>query len=91
MSDYKLSKEEQETIILGNAASKQWDICTADPKIIRKMARQGYKQAERSNPWGYVSFLIPFDRVKIAKSIKKSSLGLRFKPKNVPQQDEKTD
>ncbi len=40
MVDFKLSREEQETVIRGNAASQEWEIVTADPRIIRRMARQ---------------------------------------------------
>ncbi len=68
---YSLTREEQETIIRGNAAIRQWEICTADPLIIRKMAKQGYKRDERENPWGYVSFTVPFDRIKIARAEKR--------------------
>jgi len=71
MTDYKLSREEQETVIRGNAASHEWEIVTADPKIIRLMARRGYQQDQRENPWGYVSFIIPFDRVKVLRPEKR--------------------
>ena len=71
MSDYRLTREEMETVILGNAASQTWDVCTADPRIIRRMARQGYKPDKRENPWGYVSFTVPFDRVKVLRPEKR--------------------
>ncbi len=71
MSNYKLSREEQETVINGNAASQEWEICTADPRIIRRLKRQGYKPDERENPWGYVSFIVPFDRVRILRPEKR--------------------
>ena len=58
-------------MILGNAASQEWNICTADPRIIRKMAKQGYKPDVRENPWGYISFTVPFDRVRIARAEKR--------------------
>ncbi len=67
----RLSREEQETIINGNAASQSWDVCTADPRIIRRMEKQGYKPDERENPWGYVSFTVPFDRVRILRPEKR--------------------
>lgn len=62
-----LSREERETVILGNAASREWEVCTADPRIIRKLERQGYKREGRENPWGYVSFRLPFNRLSIRK------------------------
>jgi hypothetical protein len=70
MNEYKLTREEQETVIGGNAASQEWDIRTADPRIIRRMEKQGFKPDQRENPWGYVSFTVPFDKVKIAKAEK---------------------
>jgi len=71
MSAYKLTREEMETIIRANAASQQWEIVTADPKIIRRMAKQGYQQDKRENPWAYVSFTVPFDRIAIKKAEKR--------------------
>jgi very-short-patch-repair endonuclease len=53
MSELNLTREEQETIIRGNAASKTWEVVTADPRIVRKMEKQGYKPDDRKNPWGY--------------------------------------
>lgn len=35
-----MSREEMETIIIGNAASKEWEVCTADPKV----QRMGYRK-----------------------------------------------
>ena len=55
-----------------------WNICTADPRIIRRMEKQGYKPDARPNPWGYVSFTLPFDRVRIAKA-EKSKRGFAIK------------
>jgi hypothetical protein len=81
MKDIKLSREEQETIILGNAASKEWDICTADPRMIRKFEKQGYKQNDRENPWGYISFTLPYSKVSIRKEGKGLVPKHSFKPK----------
>jgi hypothetical protein len=78
MSDYRLTREEQETVILGNAAGKTWDICTADPRMIRRLEKQGYKPDDRPNFWGYVSFTLPLDRVKIAKAEKRKASGRPF-------------
>jgi hypothetical protein len=82
MPDYRLTREEQETIILGNAGSQEWDICTADPRIIRKLERQGFKPDDRPNPWGYVSFTVPLDRLKIARSEKRKPTGRPFESKS---------
>ncbi len=74
----QLTKQEQETIIKGNAASREWEVVTADPRIIRRMAKQGYKPDERENPWGYVSFTVPFDRIGIRKAEKRKATGKPF-------------
>ena len=82
-NDYKLTLQEQETIINGNSASKEWDILTSDSRIIRRMDRQGFKPDGRSNPWGYVSYTIPFDKISILKA------GNRVKPQFTPEQLER--
>jgi hypothetical protein len=76
MSELNLTREEQETIIRGNAASKTWEVLTADPRIARRMERQGYQPDPRKNPWGYVSFTVPFDRIKILKAEKRKLSGI---------------
>jgi hypothetical protein len=58
-----LTREEQETIIRSSAADQEWDICTADPRIIRKLEKRGYQKEDRRNPTPYVSFRIPFKRL----------------------------
>lgn len=78
MANYQLTREEQETIIRSYAASRTWDICTADPKIIRKMKRQGYVPDDRPNPWGYVSFTVPYSRVTIRRAEKRKATGNPF-------------
>jgi hypothetical protein len=67
MFDCKLTREEQETIIKGNAANNEWEIITADSRTIRRMEEQGYKPDDRPNQWGYVSFTVPFDRIAVRK------------------------
>jgi hypothetical protein len=37
----KLSRLEQETIIRASALDRQWEVVTADPRIIRKLEKQG--------------------------------------------------
>ncbi len=81
MTEYKLTREEQETVILGNAASQTWNVCTADLRIIRLMERQGYKPDEKANPWGYTSYAVPFDRLKIMRPVKGKPRGRSFQSK----------
>ena len=71
--DYKLTKQEQETIIRGSAANNTWEIVTADPRTIRRMEKQGYKPDDRPNPWGYVSYTVPFNRIAIRKAEKRKT------------------
>jgi hypothetical protein len=47
MGEYKLTREEMETHVWGNAASDEWEIYTADPKDIRRMDKLGYPVVER--------------------------------------------
>ncbi len=82
MTDRNLTKEEMETIIRGNAASKEWEILTADPRMIRRMGKQGYRPDDRPNPWGYVSFTLPFDKVKIVKAERRKATGRPFPSKS---------
>ena len=65
---YKLAREERETVIRGNAASHSWEVVTADPRIIRKLTRQGFKPDDHPNPWSYVSFTLPFNRIGIRRA-----------------------
>ena len=73
MVDYKLTREEQETIIKGNAASKEWEIVTADPRTIRRMQKQGFRPDDRANPWGYASYTVPLDKIAIRKAQKRKT------------------
>lgn len=70
-SGYRLNKQEMETIIRGSAGSQEWEIVTADPRMIRRLEKQGYKPDIGTNPYGYLSYTIPFDRVRIAKAEKR--------------------
>ena len=54
----ELSREEQETIIRGNAASKTWEVVTSDPAMMRYMESRGYEPDARKNPWGYKSYMV---------------------------------
>lgn len=76
-----LTREEQETVIRASVADSTWNVCTADPRIIRLMERQGYQPDLRKNPWGYVSFTVPFDRVKIKPAVKRKPTGRPFQSK----------
>ncbi len=86
MSDYKLTREEQETVIRGNAASQEWEILTADPRIIRKVEKQGYRPDDRQNPWGYVSFTLPWNKIRIGKAEKRKPNGIALRKRQAKLQ-----
>jgi hypothetical protein len=65
--NYKLTREEQETVINCSAVDREWTVITSDPRIIRKLERQGYKTVDSKSPWGYRSFRVPFSRISIRK------------------------
>lgn len=79
-----MTREEQETIIIGNADSREWEVCTADPKIQRKMERQGYKPNGAKNPWGYQSFTLPYAKITIRRA--KSAQGKSPRTHSFPKQ-----
>lgn len=87
-----MSREEMETIIIGNAASKEWEVCTADPKVQRKMARMGYKPNGAKSPWGYESFTMPYAKITIrsAKTAQGKSPRAHSFPRKVDLAAEKT-
>jgi hypothetical protein len=41
-----LSNEEKETVIRCSAVDQEWDITTADPRMIRYLRVQGYEDVE---------------------------------------------
>ena len=49
------------------------------------------KPGARPNPWGYVSFTLPFEKVKIGKPGKRKAAGRPFQPKSHANSHAKTD
>ncbi len=71
-SPHKLTREERETIIRCSAADQEWDVCTADPRIIRYLIRQRYvpePDQQLSEP--YVVFTVQFSRLRFLKREKR--------------------
>ncbi len=67
-----LTREEQETVIRCSAADQEWDICTADPRMIHHLEKQGYSSVpdhQLSDP--YVAFRIPFRSLRARKAEKR--------------------
>lgn len=76
----KLSREELETTIRCSAAGREWDICTADPRFIRYLMKRGYlpePDHQLSDP--YMSFKVPFERLRFLKREKRQATGRPFK------------
>lgn len=64
-----LTNEERETVIMGNAACQEWDIVSADPRIIRKIERAGWKAEADLDPWGAKRFKIPLPRLSFRRPV----------------------
>jgi len=64
---YKLTKSEQETVIRSSAADQEWDVCTADPRFIRYLKRQGYEPVPDRQCTDYFSCRVPSTKVRIRK------------------------
>ena len=64
---YKLTKAEQETVIRCSAADQEWDVCTADPRFIRYLKRQGYQPEPDYQGRDYLSCRIPYRKLRISK------------------------
>jgi len=81
MSTIKLTREELETVIRSSAADKEWDVCTADPRFIRYLMKQGYAPEpdhQLSDP--YMAFTVPFNRLRLLKHEKRSTTKGSFLP-----------
>ena len=79
MTNSKLTREERETIIRSSAADKEWEICTADPRVVRYLIRQGYAPMpdhQLSDP--YLAFTVPFGRLRFLKREKRRPPGSPF-------------
>ena len=63
---YKLTQEEQETIIRGCAGKQEWIIYTADPRIIRKFKKLGYK-VDQEDQYGGIWVTVPFRVVRFGR------------------------
>jgi len=68
---YKLTREETETVIRGDARHGDWDVMTADPTVVRYLQRQGYELKTDHQQSCYVSCRIPWGRVRILKKEKR--------------------
>ncbi len=64
---YRLTREEQETVIGCSAADREWDVCTADPRFARYLRRQGYEPEPDFQFHDCVFCRIPFRKLRISK------------------------
>lgn len=84
MTEYKLTREEQETIFRTSAADKEWDICTADPRFIRYLIKQGYApEADNQFSHPYMAFTVPFNRLRLLKREKRQPTGRPFESRRL--------
>jgi hypothetical protein len=74
--EHKLIKMEQETSILGNADSREWDIVTCDPKYVRGFERKGWKAEGPADEWGAKRFKLPLRAIGIRNSKKRPRSGI---------------
>lgn len=58
----KLTAEERETVVLGNAASREWIVTTADTRIINRLKKRGWTPQELGSGC-YFRFILPFSMV----------------------------
>ena len=86
---YRLTKAEQETVIRCSAADQEFDVCTADPKVIRYLRRQGYHPEPDYQFPDHMSCKVPFRKLRIRriaelKADQKARLAFRLKttPRN---------
>jgi hypothetical protein len=86
---YRLTKEEQETVIRSSAADQEWDVCTADPRVIRYLKRQGYEPEPDYQLRDHLSCRIPYRKLRISKKAgltaeQKARLAIQLKmtPRN---------
>jgi hypothetical protein len=86
---YRLTKEEQETVIRCSAADQEWDVCTVDPRFIRHLNRQGYHPEPDYQFPDHMSCKVLFRKLRIRriselKADQKARLAFRLKtrPRN---------
>jgi hypothetical protein len=68
-----LSREEMETVIRCSAADQEWDIVSADPRMIRYLEKRGYQKIvdeQLSAP--YFLFKVPFRRLRFSAKEKRA-------------------
>ena len=68
----ELTREEMETVIRSSAADKEWDIVTADPRMIRYLEKRGYKpKPDHQFQEPFVQFTVPFGRLRFLSTEKR--------------------
>ena len=69
MSDFKLTREEQETLLRISAADREWDFFTLDPKFVRRLGKLGW-ELEKDHQGGW-SCRFPLNRITIRRREKR--------------------
>ena len=91
MTPKPLTRDEQETIIRSSAADSEWDICTADPRIIRYLVKRGFKPSpdhQFSAP--YQKFTVPFKKLRFSKAVSSRPTGKPFPKRETAQQNDRS-
>ncbi|MBZ5500262.1 MAG: hypothetical protein LAP85_28030 [Acidobacteriia bacterium] len=67
----EVTREEQETNVVTNAASREWDFWTFDPRFVRRLTKLGWElKKDHQGDW---SCKIPRDRIKIMRPEKRKT------------------
>lgn len=82
MAEFNLTREEQETNLLTNAAANTWDFYTLDPKFVRRLTKLGYRLEK--DPQGGWRCRVPLDRIKIQRPEKSRRGFASRKSRNEP-------
>jgi len=91
----KLTNAERETVIRCSAIDKEWEVVTADDRIIRRLKKRGYKvEADKQMGNPYVKATVPFGRVSIlgkraVESVVSEAFLASRRPKRPMSQEDK--
>jgi hypothetical protein len=67
----RLTKEEQETGIRSSAADQEWDVCTADPRMIRYLTRRGWTLQPDYQDSTFLFCRLPFAKLRVLRPEKR--------------------
>jgi hypothetical protein len=68
---YRLTKEEQETVIRCSAADQEWDVCTADPRMIRYLTKRSWTRQPDYQDSTFLFCRLPFAKLRVLRPEKR--------------------